>query len=70
MKTGRNSPCPCGCGRKYKVCQAEKRLAAENAARANAARRPRRLASGKLPSLFVAVAVVSAATASNDNVDL
>lgn len=24
-KVGRNEPCPCGCGRKFKVCLAERR---------------------------------------------
>ena len=32
-KIGRNSPCPCGCGRKFKVCNAEKHHEAEVARR-------------------------------------
>lgn len=66
MKIGRNSPCPCGCGRKFKVCQAEKRLAAEDAARANAARRPKRISNGKMHSLFAAIGAIGA-HASNRN---
>lgn len=33
MKTGRNDPCPCGSGRKYKACCLPKDEAAERAAR-------------------------------------
>jgi hypothetical protein len=40
MKLGRNDPCHCGSGRKYKQCHLEKDEAAEREARAKAAAEP------------------------------
>lgn len=37
MKTGRNEPCPCGSGKKYKACCLAKDEAAEREGRAKAA---------------------------------
>ncbi len=59
MTTGRNQPWPCGCGRKYKICQRDKQLAAEIQAAKQTVKRSRKF--NTLARSYLTVASIQAA---------